>query len=333
MSIYDVYGVGNALIDTEFEVSDDFLAEQGIAKGRMTLVDQKEKERLLRLLNENHEPRKHSSGGSAGNSMAAIGQFGDRAFYACKVAGDHLGDMYLSEMEHIGVATGPAAKELDQGTGQCLVMITPDAERTLASYLGITESISEEQLEPSALRNSQILYIEGYLVSSDTGYEVARKAQAIAKAAGVKVALTLSDPAMATGFQERFLALISGGADILFCNGEESMLLTGKDSVTSAASVLRDQVASFAITLGKKGALVWDGTQESLVSVPPCDPVDTNGAGDMFAGAFLYALNHKESYASAAKFANLAASRLVCSFGPRLSKADHLDLLERSHLR
>ena len=183
-----------------------------------------------------------------------------------------------------------------------------------------------------ALRNSRFFYIEGYLMSSDTGFRAARAAQAAAKAAGVRVALTLSDPTMATHFQERFAELIQAGVDLLFCNIEEAMIITGTRQLNSAASALQKRVASFAITLGAEGALVWDGERQDQSPSPPCKPVDTNGAGDMFAGSFLFALNRGQGYAGAAQFANLAASRLVCSFGPRLTAEDHRQILAASQL-
>lgn len=332
MNEYDVYGIGNALVDTEFQVSDGFLAEQSITKGHMTLIDLEEKNRLVQLLSSQQKPVKHSSGGSAGNTVAAVAQFGDRAYYSCMVGRDQLGDMFLADMDRIGVTTSQELVQNDGPTGQCLVMITPDAERTMTSYLGITDTISAAQLVPASIKKSRFLYMEGYLVGSDTGFETLKQAQAIAMDAGVRVVMTLSDPSMATFFRDRFAELIRRGVDLLFCNAEEAMILSAADDVQAAARALRGQTAGFAITLGAEGALVWDGKEESLVPAPFCEPVDTNGAGDMFAGAFLYALNRQETYAGAALFANLAASRLVCRFGPRLPEAEYQEILGESHL-
>lgn len=320
MKTYDVYGIGNALVDTEYAVDDHFLAAARLPKGMMTLIEESDRNRLIRLLEEEHEHEviKQAGGGSAANTMVAIAQFGGRAFYSCKVANDATGDFFMADLKEAGVHTN-----LDDGreagiTGKCISMVTPDAERTMTTHLGITQDLSVRELNPDALANSTYLYIEGYLASSPSSFEAAKQAQDLARSSGGMVSLTLSDPSMVENFKTSFDEFASRGVDIVFCNEDEAMLWTGAKSRDDAMANLKSLCHRVVMTCGKKGALVHDGHKTSMVPGVPTGAVDTTGAGDMFAGAFLYAISAGQSYTEAAAFANRAASLLVSSFGARL---------------
>lgn len=326
---YDVFGIGNALVDKEFEVTDAFLAEHGIQKGMMTLIDQERQQQLLSGLTEAFGLKKRASGGSAANSIVAVSQFGGKAFYACKVANDETGEFYMHDLHAAGVAT-----KLDQVrcasegvTGKCMVMVTPDAERTMNTFLGITADFSEAELHLDELKQAKYLYIEGYLVTSDVSRAAALKARQVAAENGVKTAMTFSDPAMVRFFRQGVDEMIGNGVDILFCNREEACVFTGKDDLEEAIAAIRPFAQKVVITLGSKGALVVDDTGRTEIAANPVKAVDTNGAGDMFAGAFLYAITQGMDNAQAGKLASLAAARIVTVFGARLSKQAHQEIL------
>ena len=321
MDTFDVYGIGNALVDTEYEVDDDFLNHAKLPKGMMTLIESEDRKRLLSLLDDEHEIEviKQAGGGSAANTIVAIAQMGGRTFYSCKVASDETGDFFMHDLKEAGVKTNLDTGRSPGITGKCISMVTPDAERTMASHLGITQELSVDELNPDALRNSKILYIEGYLVTSPTGFEAAKAAQEIARSAGALVSLTLSDPAMVENFKPSFDEMATKGVDLIFCNEDEAMLWTGAGDRDAAMEQLKSTCQFVAMTCGKDGAMVHDGNRTVLVPGVPTRAVDTTGAGDMFAGAFLHHIGQGKTYEEAAAFANRAASLLVSSFGARLT--------------
>lgn len=320
MTTYDVYGIGNALVDTEYEVDDAFLAEAKLPKGVMTLIEAPDRVRLIQLLEQEHgrEVIKQAGGGSAANTMVAIAQLGGKAFYSCKVANDETGDFFMSDLNEAGVHTNLNETREAGITGKCISMITADAERTMTTHLGITQDLSVRELNADALANSKYLYIEGYLVTSPAALEAAKKAQDIAHSSGCLVSVTLSDPAMVENFPGAFDDLVDGGIDLIFCNQDEAMLWTGTKSRDEAMAELKTRCRYIAMTCSQDGAMVHDGATTAMVAGVATKAVDTTGAGDMFAGAFLYAINAGQTFAEAASFANRAASLLVSSFGARL---------------
>jgi len=328
MTSYDVYGIGNAMVDTEYEVSDEFLQQLSIQKGIMSLIDESRKTSLTGELDKRFTLKQNTGGGSAANTMASVCQFGGTAFYSCKVADDAVGDFFQSDLERIGVNSNLNSTREVGITGQCLVMITPDAERTMNTFLGISGNLSTNELNPEALGSSQYLYLEGYLASSESGRAAALEAKEIARKAGVKVSLTLSDPAMVSGFRHVFEEFTKDGIDLIFCNEEEALIWSNSGSLDAAAEELKKCANSFVITLGAEGALVYDGSDYSKIDGHPAAAIDSNGAGDMFAGAFLYGLTHGYSCAFAADLANRSAARLVSQFGARLSRDVQQELLQ-----
>jgi sugar/nucleoside kinase (ribokinase family) len=324
---YHIYGLGAALVDTEIEVTDNFLQHANIEKGHMTLVDEQRQYQLLTLLQDHLVGSKRASGGSAANSVIAASYFGARAFYSCKVADDDNGHFYLSDLADAGVDSNFHSSKESGITGKCLVMITPDAERTMNTFLGISETLSQNELNEEALADSEYLYMEGYLVTSDSARNAAINARKLAQKHGVKTAISLSDPGMVEFFAEGLRHMIGEKVDLLFCNEDEALAWTGTNSVQLAAEALKTDASSFAITLGGKGALVYDGQRLIDIDPYPVTAIDTNGAGDMFAGAFLYAMSHGHDHASAGKLACRSAAELVCQYGPRLPAASHTSLL------
>ena len=311
MKKYDIYGIGNALVDT------------GVGKGLMTLIDSDERKRLLNLLEVEHEHRaiKQAGGGSAANTMVAAAQLGANSFYSCKVASDETGDFFMSDLKIAGVDTNLDAGREEGITGKCISMVTPDAERTMTTNLGISETLSPNELNREALRNSTYLYIEGYLVTSPTAFEAVKETINIAKEAGVQVSLTLSDPAMVENFKASFDALAELGIDLIFCNEDEARLWTAASNRGEAMARLKTVCGKVVMTCGKEGALVFDGNEETMSVGVPTKAVDTTGAGDIFAGTFLFGLTHGMSFPACADLANRAASLLVSSFGARADQA------------
>jgi sugar/nucleoside kinase (ribokinase family) len=327
MEKYDVYGIGNALVDMEFEVDPPFLEKMSIDKGIMTLVDEKRQEDILEKLDI--ALAKKCCGGSAANTIIAVTQFGGKSFYSCKVANDETGDFYFRDLEQHGVVTNLRGARPEGTTGKCMVFVTPDADRTMNTYLGITAGFSKDEVVEGELKKANYLYIEGYLLTSPNGKEAALYAKSLAKQNNVKTSLTFSDPAVVEHFHDSFVEVLDGGVDLLFCNEAEALNFTKKETVEEAAEELKKWAKSFAITRGPKGALIYHESHENYITVeaPEIHPVDTNGAGDLFAGSFLYAINNGHSFEEAGTLACHAASKLVTQFGARLKDHEAREVL------
>jgi sugar/nucleoside kinase (ribokinase family) len=317
MKKYHVYGIGNALVDMEFEVSTSLLQELNIDKGVMTLMDEQRQAEIVHRLNS-HSCKK-SCGGSAANTIVAVSQLGGKSFYSCKVANDETGSFYLQDLLRCGVDTNLHNGDREEGiTGKCLVMITPDADRTMNTFLGITGNFSEKELLPEAIADSEYLYIEGYLVASPSAKTAAIKAREIAQSSGVKTALSLSDANMVEFFAEGLAKIIGLGLDFIFANEIEALKMAETNDISAAIDRFKTLTKGFAITRGAKGSLIFDG--QELIEIPPVTvkAVDTVGAGDMYAGAFLYGITHGMNFSQAGNLASLASAKIVTRFGPRL---------------
>lgn len=317
-SQYDVYGIGNALVDIVTEVDFDFFTKNQIEKGLMTLVDEQRQDQLMKAIDM--KKSKMACGGSAGNTMIAMSQFGGNSFYSCLVAKDELGKFFLEDLKRNGVVTNLTYERLSDGiTGKCLVMTSPDAERTMNTFLGISSLLSPAHLDEAAIKSASYLYLEGYLVTSPDGLEAMKEAKRVAEKNNVKTTLTFSDPSMVKYFSNQMQQIVGASVDLLFCNEEEALLFTSTETLQAAREKLKQVAKHFVITLGGNGALVYDG--DTFITIEPykVKAIDSNGAGDMFAGAFLYAITHNHSYAEAGKLASLASSRVVSQYGPRLT--------------
>lgn len=327
MKSYDVVGVGNALVDQEFKVTDAFLAEHRIEKSIMTLLDEAQQQLLLNELHKHFKLEKRAGGGSAANSLVAFSQFGGKAFYCCKVANDDDGDFYQKDLARAGVQTHLIKQNNDGHTGKCVVMVTPDAERTMCTFLGITIDFSTDELEEAVVADSRYLYVEGYLATSEIARDAVRRAREIAVANDTKIALTFSDSSMVKYYKEGLDEFLQAGVEILFCNQEEAELYTGIEGLEPAMEKLLDYAQQVVITRGKHGALI--GTRERRIQVPgfPVQAIDTNGAGDMFAGAYLFGISQGMTPAQAGTLASRAAAEVVSNYGPRLTQAIQQELL------
>lgn len=323
MSNYHIYGIGAALVDTEIEVTDADLEKLDIQKGVMTLADEARQQEIVTALSDHLVHSRRASGGSAANTIIAASYFGSRNFYSCKVADDENGSFYINDLRAAGVDYHHNGALENGSTGRCLVMITPDAERTMITFLGKSEALSVAEIHPDVVPRSQYIYVEGYLVSSTSGRAAAVKLRELAEEHGVRTSISLSDPSIVNLFGDGLKEMIGDSVDLMFCNELEAMAFTGTDSIEAAADGLRRYARSFAITRGRLGSLLFDGNEMIEVAGVPVQPVDTNGAGDMFAGAFLYAISQGHDYETAGRLANRAAATLVTQYGPRLQPAQH----------
>ena len=329
MTKYDVYALGNALLDIEFEVLPEVLQNLGIDKGVMTLLDRDNQDKIVSNLAQ--YDRKRSCGGSAANTVIAISQFGGKSFYSCKVADDEPGKFYTQDLIDCGVATNLASHAPEAGvTGKCLVFVTPDADRTMNTFLGISAEFSNAELVPEAIANAEYIYIEGYLVSGESSKQAAIKAKEIAQAAGNKVAFTLADLNMVKFFKSGLLEIIGSGVDFLFANEGEALLIAETEDFEVAVDYLKTLAKGFAITRGAAGSIIFDG--EKLIEIDPVsvEAIDTVGAGDMYAGAFLYGITNGMDYAAAGRLASLASATIVTTLGARMKTEQVQALLDRT---
>lgn len=326
MKKYDVYGLGNALVDFDYEVGVDDLTQLDVEKGVMTLVDEERHHQLIDAL-EQHKHIK-ACGGSAANTLIAVTQLGGKGFYSCKVANDATGEFYCQDLIHHGLETNLAMSNREAGhTGKCIVFVTPDADRTMNTYLGITANFSKQEIVAEAIAASKYIYIEGYLVASPTGCEAAIAAREIAEQAGTKTSMTLSDPNMTEYFGDGLRNIIGNGLDLLFCNEDEAKFFSQSDNLDGAHQYLKSLAKNYVITRGDKGSIVFDGHNTIEIAPSPITAIDTVGAGDMYAGAFLFGLTQGYSYADAGDLASRAAAKVVAKFGPRLTKAEIATLM------
>ncbi|MES2825886.1 MAG: adenosine kinase [Pseudomonadota bacterium] len=323
---YHIYGIGAALVDTEITLNDADLTRMNVDKGVMTLVDEVRQYELIDHLANHLVASRKASGGSAANTIIAASYFGCDNVYSCKVADDDNGQFYINDLKAAGVHY-PTHISFAKGiTGKCLVMITPDAERTMNTFLGISATLSADELDPEAIALAKYVYIEGYLVTSPSGRAAAIALRQYAEASNTRTAISLSDPAMVQFFREGLIEMIGDGVDLLFCNRDEAISFTQTDNINDAANALKKFSKQFAITCGSEGALIFDGKELFSVAANKVKAIDTNGAGDMFAGAFLYAITQDKDYKTAGEFASLAASQVVSQFGPRLKAEQHGEL-------
>ncbi|MDH5355748.1 MAG: adenosine kinase [Gammaproteobacteria bacterium] len=326
MMKYDVYAIGNALVDIEYHAEESKLNELSIEKGLMTLIDETKQNSLIRHLGDSHESM--ACGGSAANTIIAIAQMGGKTHFDCRVANDITGQFFADDLKQSGVYSKIDISSAPVGvTGKCLVFVTPDADRTMNTFLGVCTDLDHSDIDHDAIAHSQYAYIEGYLVTNDCTREAAIKVRRIAEDRKVKTALTLSDPNMVLYFREGLEAMIGDGVDLLFANEDEAFELAQTKDLDETVYALKKIAKTFAITRGKQGALVFDGEKTIEIVPHPVNAIDTLGAGDMFAGAFLYGLTQGMSYQEAGDLASLASSKIVTQYGPRLKASQTQALL------
>jgi len=310
----DVYGVGNALVDVQVRVDEDFIVRHGLKKGHMELVDARRQAQVLAAL-AGH-PVNRCSGGSAANTVVGVAELGGRAGYCGKVGDDDLGRFYRDDLDAVGVRFEGASST--EPTGTSLVLITPDAQRTMLTCLGASALLDANDVPQASLEGCAYVYVEGYLLPGESTRRAALAAIEAAKARGVRVALTVSDPFVVAQSAALLWELIEGPVDLLFCNEIEAAALVGTDDMVECARALHRKATNVALTLGAKGSvLMHEGTLHPVEGVK-VDPVDTTGAGDMYAAGILYGLTHGLSWPQAGRLASHASARVVSVLGARL---------------
>ena len=322
----DISSIGNAIVDVQFSIQEDFvskLKKMSIPKGSMTLIEAKEQANLISLLKEGYGDPKLSCGGAATNSTVAASNFGSKCHFSCKVRNDDLGMFYLDNLSKNHVLHSELSSESSLSTGQSVIMVTPDAERTMCTYLGINNLFSKDDLDKSAIKNSKYLFIEGYLVASEASLKACFEAIQVAREANTKIALSLSAAAIVNNFRDEINSLMESGCEILFCNESEACAFSQYKDVLEAEKYLRDVASQNLITLGKKGCVIWDGSKLKIIKGFKSKAIDTNGAGDIFAGSVLHKICEGYDLTSSAEFGCFAASKKVEKFGPRLSKNEY----------
>ncbi len=314
----DVFGVGNAMVDILAMVDDDFVREHDLPKGGMLLVDAEKQGALLHDLE--HHNLEMQSGGSAANTIIAVAQSGGTGFYTGKVARDTNGEFYRLNLLQAGVHFDVhPAPEASEPTGSCVVLTTPDAERTMCTHLGVSSHLSPTDINADRLRRCRFAYVEGYLWDPSQPRQACLETMQQARRSDVQVAFSFSDPFLVDRYAADFRRLVTDFCDVLFCNAEELRRFAGCDSLSEAVGELRDLVRLAFVTDGPRGCLVVRGTAVDHVPGFPVQAIDTVGAGDAFAGGVLFGLTHGYSPLQAARWGNYLASRVVTIHGARLN--------------
>jgi sugar/nucleoside kinase (ribokinase family) len=312
----DVTCIGNAIVDVFAQTDDAFLDRHGLTKGSMTLVDGERAEAIYADMG----PGVEVSGGSAANTAAGVAALGSTAAFIGKVRDDQLGAVYRHDLRAMGVDFEvPAAPAADPDpTARSLILVTPDAQRTMNTNLGISIRLAEEDVDDALVKSSTVVFAEGYLWDSDVAYGAIEKAFAIARRAGRKVSLTLSDTFCVERHPDTFARSIRLGVDVLFANEAEALVLTGKDDVDAAVDEIAAMVPVAFVTRSEKGAVAVAGDERHVVAAHPLEHlVDTTGAGDLFAAGALHALVRGADLATCARLGCLAAAEVISHVGAR----------------
>ncbi len=324
---FDVVGIGNALVDVLSHEDEDFISTHDLTKGAMTLIEDDRVEELYPAMGH----RTEMSGGSAGNTLVGLASFGGRAAYIGRVHDDALGAVFAHDMTSLGVDFSSARAMSGPGTGRCLIMVTPDAQRTMNTYLGASSLLGPDHIDLDVVRASSVTFLEGYLYDRDEAKAAYRVAAEAAHGAGREVALTLSDGFCVDRHREDFVALIDGGVDILFANTDEITRLYQVDDVDDAVAKVRGRCQIACITRGAEGSVVVAGDQTHDIAPHSVDEVvDTTGAGDLYAAGFLYGYTQGMDLDSCGRLGSIAAAAVIGHTGarPGLSLAQLVHLLD-----
>jgi sugar/nucleoside kinase (ribokinase family) len=311
---FDVTGIGNALVDVIAHAPDAFIEQHGLVKGWMDLIDTERAMQLYQALGSAVE----MSGGSAANTMCGIASFGGAAAYLGKVSDDELGRVFGHDLLAVGVQFRPGDNRNEVPTGRCIIVVTPDAERTMNTYLGASSLYCADDVDDEAVAGGRVLYMEGYLYDRPEAKDAFRHAAAVAHANGRMVSLTLSDSFCVDRHRDDFLSLVEDEVDLLFGNEAELKALYQVDSFDEAVDRLRGHCPFAAITVGSQGSIVIDG--DDMIRVPPVPVrkvIDTTGAGDLYAAGFLYGLTSGRPLAECGQLGSIAAAEVISHVGPR----------------
>jgi sugar/nucleoside kinase (ribokinase family) len=315
---YDILGIGNAIVDVVAQADDTFLSRHDMRKGSMALIDPDAAEALYAAM----PPGQESSGGSAANTCAVAAALGARVAYLGKVANDQLGTVFHHDMTAIGVHFPSTPLYGGASTARCLILVTPDGQRTMNTYLGACVSFSEADVSDSLVADAAVTYLEGYLFDPPAAQRAFRRAARTAHEAGRQVALSLSDPFCVDRHRAAFLELVKQDIDILFANEAEVTSLYEENSFVAAAERARSDVALAALTRSEAGSVILRGSETVEVTAEPTRVVDTTGAGDAYAAGFLAALTSGRSLPICGRIASIAAAEVIGHFGAR----PHTDL-------
>ncbi len=320
---YDLVGIGNALVDIEVQVDDDFIKKASVTKGGMTLSSIEDQNKILDSLES--KAKKLSSGGSAANTVHGASVLGAKSYYLGRVANDANGKHYTEDMKNCGVGfSGPGADE--HGTGTCVILITPDTERTMLTNLGVSSSLHPDNVDETIVKNSRGVYVEGYLWTGDETREAGLHMAKLAKKEGIPVSFTLSDAFVVNSFKESLVDFIQWNVDILFCNEVEAQAMTGESDSLAAFKKLQAMVDTVFLTLGSKGSLVGKSGQEPVqVKTFPVKAVDTTGAGDLFAAGSLFGVLQNHTLEESAIIGSYCAAQVVSHMGGRLPVHSHTE--------
>jgi sugar/nucleoside kinase (ribokinase family) len=326
MKDIDLCGFGNGLVDLQFNVNDSELKSLNIEKGAMILIDTLTGQELLKYFGKNDLNK--CSGGSAANTIIAFSQFGGKAAYNTVLGNDDFGHFYAEEFHELGIILN-AEKMENIPTGTCLVFITPDSERTMYTHLGATANFGDKNIDEDIISRSKWIYIEGYKFTEQSSTEAIFRALDLCLKHDTKISVTFSDSFITSLFKDNLKKVVDR-ADLIFCNETEAISYTQASDISEAIEIFKKTIKNFVVTLGSKGSIIfWNGT-EYLIPAYQTQPVDTTGAGDMYAGAFLYGLIHRNEIEFAGNLASLASSLIVSQYGAR-SKTN-LNLLKEKML-
>ena len=336
--MYDVMAIGNALVDHEYVLSDAALEDTALTKGNMTLVGLEEQQELLAFLTlADIKSAKQAGGGSAANSMFAFASLGGKPFYACRVGDDKQGQFYLQDLHQAGVATSEQSIHAGGVTGSCVVAVTDDGERTMQTYLGTSSDITADNVDFEALTQADWLYIEGYLAMSESILPAMDKLRQQAVTHGAKIAVSFADPAVVKFAKDGLLNMLGDKVEIIFCNSEEAQLFTDEKQVKAAACALLEYCQIAVVTDSANEATIVQQPKNAgddiiihKVATPTVtEVIDTNGAGDNYAGAFLYALSQQHTLPECGRLAGAIAAQVIQQFGPRLDSEHYQDIAHR----
>jgi len=320
---YDLVGIGNALVDIEVQVDDAFIEQAEVTKGGMTLSSIEDQNKILDSLQS--KPKKISSGGSAANTIHGASVLGAKSYYLGRVANDPHGKHYTEDMQRCGVGFSGSGSDA-QGTGTCVILITPDTERTMLTHLGVSSSLHPDNVDEAIVKNARGVYVEGYLWTGDETRQAGEQMAKIAKKQGIPVSFTLSDAFVVNSFKESLTEFIQCHVDVLFCNEVEAQAMTGESDALEAFKKLQVMVDTVFLTLGAKGSLVGKNAQEPVeVKTFPVKAVDTTGAGDLFAAGALYGVLNNHSLEESAIIGSYCAAQVVSHMGGRLPTHSHTD--------
>jgi len=310
----DVLGIGNAIVDVLSHAEDSFLDSHGLTKGAMALIDPDQVKMLYDAMGSGVE----ISGGSAANTIAGLASFGGRGAFIGKVRDDQLGEVFAHDIRALGVRFDTRPTSDGASTARCLILVTPDAQRTLNTFLGACVELRPEDIDADLVEASAVTYLEGYLWDPPRAKNAFRKAVEIAHNAGRKVALTLSDSFCVDRYRDEFYALVAGGADIVFANETELLSLYGVDTFDEGLRAIRENCEVAVLTRSEKGSVIVDHEEVHVIDAAPVEHVvDTTGAGDLFAAGFLYGYTRGDGLAECGRLGSLAAAEIISHFGAR----------------